>query len=111
MLQIAKFLLSFFQSFLTYLHPILFNNNCSVSRNFSPGHVEEHSRQLIYETNILNISINFKIFLTNLTVLLIFILFLIIILILMLLVMTIVIPERILTLYTAFITVLERSYI
>ena len=89
MLQIAKFLLSFFQSFLTYLHPILFNNNCSVSRNLSPGHVEKHLRQLIYEINILDISINFKNFLTNLTVLLIFISFLIIILTLMLFVMTI----------------------
>lgn len=50
--------------FSTYLYPILFNNNSSVSRSFSPGHVEKHSRQLIYETNILNTFINFKNFLT-----------------------------------------------
>ena len=40
--------------FLTCLHPILYKNNSS-------GHVNKHSKQLIYETNIFN---NFKKFLT-----------------------------------------------
>ena len=40
------------------MHPILYKNNSSVSGNFLPGHVNRHSKQLIYETN------NFKKFLT-----------------------------------------------
>ena len=40
------------------MHPILYENNSSVSGNFLPGHVNRHSKQLIYETN------NFKKFLT-----------------------------------------------
>ena len=62
----AKFILSLFFSifkcrifmfflFLTYLHPILYKNNSSVSGNFLPGHVNRHSKQLIYETNIFDI--------------------------------------------------------
>ena len=50
--------------FFSVVHPLLFNNNSSVSKSFSPGHVERHSRQLIYETNILNIFNDFKNFLT-----------------------------------------------
>ena len=47
-----------------YLHPILFNNNSPVSRNFLPEYVNRHSKQLIYETNIFNIFNDFKKFLT-----------------------------------------------
>ena len=36
--------------FLTYLRPILYRNNSSVSRIFLPGHVNRHSK----ETNIFN---------------------------------------------------------
>ena len=50
--------------FLTYLHPILYKNNSSVSRNCLTGLVNRHSKQLIYETNIFNIFNNFKKFLT-----------------------------------------------
>ena len=50
--------------FLTYLHPVLYKNNSSVSRNCLTGHVNRHSKQLIYETNIFNIFNNFKKFLT-----------------------------------------------
>ena len=39
---------------LTYLHPKLYKNNSSVSVNFLPGHVNRHSKQLIYENNIFN---------------------------------------------------------
>ena len=50
--------------FLTYLHPILYKNNSSVSVIFLPGHVNRHLKQSIYETNIFNIFSNFKKFLT-----------------------------------------------
>ena len=50
--------------FLTYLHLILYKNNSSVSRDFLPRHVNRHSKQSIYETNIFNNFINFKKFLT-----------------------------------------------
>ena len=50
--------------FLTYLNPILYKNNSSVSGNFVPGHVNRHSKQLIYKTNIFNILNDFKKFLT-----------------------------------------------
>ena len=53
-----------FFHFLTYLHLILYKNNSSVSRDFLPRHVNRHSKQSIYETNIVNIFINFKKFLT-----------------------------------------------
>ena len=60
----AKFILSLFFSIfkyrtsifffsLTYLHPILYESNSSVGGNFLPGHKNRHSKQLIYETNIL----------------------------------------------------------
>ena len=50
--------------FLTCFHPILCKNNSSVSRNFLPKHVNRHSKQSIYETNIFNIFNDFKKFLT-----------------------------------------------
>ena len=50
--------------FLTYLHLILYKNNSSVSRDFLPRHVNRHSKQSIYETNIFNIFNDFKKFLT-----------------------------------------------
>ena len=53
-----------FQLFLTYLHLILYKNNSSVSRDFLPMHVNRHSKQLIYETNIFHIFNDFKTFLT-----------------------------------------------
>ena len=53
-----------FLIFLTYLHLILYKNNSSVSRDFLPKHVNRHSKQTIYETNIVNIFNNFKKFLT-----------------------------------------------
>ena len=51
-------------SFFNVLHPILYENSSSVSAIFLPGHVNRHSKQLIYETNIFNIFNNFKKFLT-----------------------------------------------
>ena len=42
----------------------MYKNNSSKSRNFSPGHGNRHSKQPIYETNILNIFSGFKKFLT-----------------------------------------------
>ena len=42
--------------FLMYLYKI----SSSVYRRFLPGHVNRHSKQLIYETNIFNIFNNFK---------------------------------------------------
>ena len=53
-----------FSLFLMYLHLILYKNNSSVSRDFLPRHVNRHSKQSIYETNIFNIFNNFKKFLT-----------------------------------------------
>ena len=53
-----------FLLFLTYLHLILYKNNSSVSRDFLPRHVNRHSKQSIYETNIFNIFNDFKKFLT-----------------------------------------------
>ena len=47
-----------------YLYAILYENNFSVRRNLLPGHVNRHSKQLIYETYINNILNNFKKFLT-----------------------------------------------
>ena len=43
---------------------ILYKNNSSVSRNFSPEDVNRHSKQLIFDTNVFNIFNNFKKFLT-----------------------------------------------
>ena len=51
-------------TFLTHLHLILYKNNSSVSRDFLPRHVNRHSKQSIYETNIFNIFNDFKKFLT-----------------------------------------------
>ena len=42
----------------------MYKNNFSVSRYFLPRHVNRHSKQSIYETNIFNIFSNFKKFLT-----------------------------------------------
>ena len=42
----------------------MYKNNFSVSRNLLPGHVNRHSKQLIYETYIINIFNDFKKFLT-----------------------------------------------
>ena len=39
---------------------MLYKNNSSVSRNCLTGHVNRHSKQLIYETNIFNIFNDFK---------------------------------------------------
>ena len=50
--------------FLTYLHPIFYKYNPSVSRIFLPRHVNRHSKQLIYVTNILNFFTDSKKFLT-----------------------------------------------
>ena len=52
--------------FLTYLRPILYQKKkkSSVSRNCLTGHVNRHSKQLIYETNIFNIFNDLKKFLT-----------------------------------------------
>ena len=50
--------------FLTYFHLILYKNNSFVSRDFLPRHVNRHSKQPIYETNILNIFNYFKKFST-----------------------------------------------
>ena len=47
-------------SCLTYLHPILYKDNSSVSGNFLLGHANRHSKQLIYETNIFNIFNDFR---------------------------------------------------
>ena len=41
----------------------LYKNNFSVSENLLPGHANKHSKQLIYETNIINIFNDFKVFL------------------------------------------------
>ena len=46
------------------MHAILYKNNFSVSGNLLPGHVNRHSKQLIYEHNIINILNDFKKFLT-----------------------------------------------
>ena len=46
-----------------YLHTILYKNSFSVRGNLLPGHANRHSKQLIYETNIINIFNNFKKFL------------------------------------------------
>ena len=50
--------------FLTYLHLILYKNNSSVSRYFLPRHVNRHSKQSVYETNIFDIFNDFKKLLT-----------------------------------------------
>ena len=50
-----------FSFFLTYLHLILHKNNYSVSKDFLPRHVNRHSKQSLYETNIFT---DFKKFLT-----------------------------------------------
>ena len=42
----------------------MYKNNLSVSGNLLPGHVNRHSKQLIYEINIINIFNDFKKFLT-----------------------------------------------
>ena len=54
----------YFSPFLTYLHLILYKNNSFVSRDFLPRHVNRHSKQSIYETNIFNIFNDFKKFFT-----------------------------------------------
>ena len=43
---------------------ILYKNNSSVSRNFSPEDVNRYSKQLIFDTNVFNIFNDFKKFLT-----------------------------------------------
>ena len=43
----------FFSS--TYLHPTSYKSHSAVSGNFLPGHINRHSKQLIYETNIFSI--------------------------------------------------------
>ena len=62
--SIFKYRIFMFLLFLTYLHLILYKNNSSVSRDFLPRHVNRHSKQSIYETNIFNIFNDFKKFLT-----------------------------------------------
>ena len=62
--SIFKYRIFMFFLFLTYLHLILYKNNSSVSRDFLPRHVNRHSKQSIYETNIFNIFNDFKKFLT-----------------------------------------------
>ena len=42
----------------------LYKNNFSVSKNLLPGHLNRHSKRVIYETNIINIFNDFKVFLT-----------------------------------------------
>ena len=42
----------------------MYKNIFFVSRNLLPGYVNRHSKQLIYETNIINICNDFKKFLT-----------------------------------------------
>ena len=63
-ISIFRYRIFMFLIFLTYLHLILYKNNSSVSRDFLPKHVNRHSKQTIYETNIVNIFNNFKKFLT-----------------------------------------------
>ena len=46
------------------MHPIFYKYNPSVSRICLPRHLNRHSKQSIYVTNILNIFIDFKKFLT-----------------------------------------------
>ena len=58
--SIFKYRIFMFFLFLQYLHLILYKNSSSVSRNFLPGHVNRHSKKLVYETNIFNIFNNFK---------------------------------------------------
>ena len=48
-----------------HFHPILYKSNYSVSRNFSPGNVNRHLRQIIYKTNIFNSFNDFKKFSTT----------------------------------------------
>ena len=43
-----------------YLHAILYKNNLSVSGNRLLGNVSRHSKQLIYEINIIIIFNDFK---------------------------------------------------
>ena len=62
--SIFKYRIFMFFPFLTYLHLILYKNNSSVSRDFLPRHVNRHSKQSIYETNIFNIFNDFKKFFT-----------------------------------------------
>ena len=59
--SIFKYRIFMFFLFLTYLHPILYKNSSSVSRNFLPRHVIRYSKQSTSETHIFNI---FKKFLT-----------------------------------------------
>ena len=90
----------------------MYKNNSSVSGNFLPGYVNRHSKQLIYETNIFNISNDFKKFL------IIFNSSLLIITVLLIFSHSfnfnatcddnLVIPECILTLYTELIIVLAK---
>ena len=42
----------------------MYTNNSSVSRDFLPRHVNKHSKQSIYETNIFNVFNDFKKFFT-----------------------------------------------
>ena len=62
--SIFKYRIFMFFLFLTYLHLILYKNNSSVSRDFLPRHVNRHSKQSIYETNIFDIFNDIKKFLT-----------------------------------------------
>ena len=58
--SIFKYRIFMFFLFLTYLLPILYKNDFSVSGNFLTVHVNRHSKQLIYETKTFNIFNNFK---------------------------------------------------
>ena len=93
--SIFKYRIFMFFPFLTYLHLIFYKNNSCTSRDLLPRHVNRHSKQSIYETNILNIfnilrSHNFK-FYANFDD-------------------NLVIHECILTLYNAIITVLFKLW-
>ena len=58
-----KYRIFMFFLFLMYLHTILYKTNFSISRHLLPGHVNRHSKQLIYESNIVNICNDSKKFL------------------------------------------------
>ena len=53
--SIFKYRIFIFFLFLTYLYPILYKNNSSVSGNVLRRHVNKHSKQLIYKTTFLTI--------------------------------------------------------
>ena len=51
--SIFKCIIFMFFIFLTYLNPMLYKNNSSASGNFLHGHVNRHSKQLIYKLTFL----------------------------------------------------------